>query len=376
MEQLKSAIFLAYKANTNQFATNIYKDAPKTYTVTYSFNDFDALPEDVQKLLPASQTDIAVGSTVTLVEPGEKQVITDKGIYDFKGWEPETITNIAKDETVIGTWTFTAYVTPEAPRSVDDDFTEGKNSYIGSYTLPEVKGVEYVLDGNVVTGTVNVGPNQADVNAPVMVTVTARAKDGYSLKPSAASSWEFTFTRVSDKDRYAPFADPISLTVGDALPLPKDVVKFPDGPGQAPTDLDKVKFEWKAPTPSTDAVGAIEGTITVTYEDGSSEEITLKVIVKADEQPGTEPSEPGTQPGEETPGTTPNLGTGEPGSNPSQQSNSSSDPTQSAPETAGKTPALANTGSSVGSVALVALVFLSTTGVLLLSRRRQAERTQ
>lgn len=549
VEQLKSAIFLAYKANTNQFATNIYKDAPKTYTVTYSFNDFDVLPEDVQKLLPASQTDIAAGSTVTLVEPREKQVITDKGIYDFRGWEPATITSIAKDETVIGTWSFTAYVTPEAPNSLDDDFTQGDNEYIGNYTLPEVDGVEYVVDGNVVTGTVNVGPNQADVNAPVTVTVTARAKDGYSLNPSATSSWEFTFTRVSDKDRYAPFADPISLTVGDMLPLPINVVEFPDTPGQAPTDLDKVKFEWKAPTPSTDAVGEIEGTITVTYgdgssedivvgisvnarplikvkipqtpqvndpcnkwvangkaepnatwikpddteqvtweinqakeliaktkdgfvfdnntsahsfgvakdsgdfcwedlapaetvpdrdvytpqadpitvkkgeklpelskvitfegeapadltkvtfgwkgdapstdeagelsvvatvtyEDGSSEEITLKVIVEADEQPGTEPSEPGTLPGEDTPGTTPNPGTGEPGSNPSHQSNSSSNPSQSAPETAYKTPVLANTGSSVGPAALVALVFLSTTGVLLLSRRRQDERIQ
>lgn len=281
VEQLKSAIFLAYKTNTNQFATNIYKDAPKTYTVTYRFNDFDALPEDVQKLLPTPQTDIAAGSTVTLAQLGKKQVITDKGIYDFKGWEPQTITNIAKDETVTGTWTFTAYVTPKAPSSLDEDFTEGRNEYIGSYTLPEVEGVEYLVDGKVVTGTVNVSSNQADVNAPVTVTVTARAKDGYSLKPSATSSWEFRFTRVSDKDRYNPFADPISLTVGDTLPLPKDVVKFPDTPGQTPTDLAKVKFAWKAPTPSTDTVGKIKGTITVTYADGSSEEITVDISVNA-----------------------------------------------------------------------------------------------
>ena len=281
VEQLKSAIFLAYKTNTNEFASNIYKDAPKTYTVSYSFNDFDALPEDVQKLLPTPQTDIAAGSEVTLVEPAKKQVITDKGIYDFKGWEPKTITNIAKDETVTGTWSFTAYVTPQAPGSLDDDFAEGGNEYIGSYTLPEVEGVEYLVDGKVVTGTVNVSPNQADVNAPVKVTVTARAKDGYSLKPSATSSWEFTFTRVSDKERYNPFADPISLTVGDALPLPKDVVKFPDTPGQTPADLDKVKFAWKAPTPSTDTVGNIKGTITVTYGDGSSEDVTVDISVNA-----------------------------------------------------------------------------------------------
>ncbi len=371
VEQLKSAIFLAYKTNTNQFATNIYKDAPKTYTVTYRFNDFDALPEDVQKLLPTPQTDIAAGSTVTLAQPGKKQVVTDKGIYDFKGWEPKTITNIAKDETVTGTWTFTAYVTPKAPSSLDEDFAQGGNEYIGSYTLPEVEGVEYLVDGKVVTGKVNVGPNQADVNAPVAVTVTARAKDGYSLKPSATSSWEFRFTRVSDKERYNPFVDPISLTVGDTLPLPKDVVKFPDIPGQMPTDLDKVKFAWKAPAPSTDTVGKIKGTITVTYEDGSSEEITVKVIVKAEEQPGTDPTEPGTKPGGDTPGTTPNPGTGKPGTKPAGEDASSPKPGQSAPATAGKKPALSNTGS-VGLAALALLASLSTAGALLLSRRRKS----
>ena len=371
VEQLKSAIFLAYKTNTNEFATNIYKDAPKTYTVSYNFKDFDALPEDVQKLLPTPQTDIAAGSTVTLTQPGNKQVITDKGIYAFKGWEPKTITNIAKDETVTGTWTFTAYATPKAPSCLDDDFAQGGNEYIGSYTLPEVEGVEYLVDGKVVTGTVNVSPNQADVNAPVTVTVTARAKDGYSLKPSATSSWKFTFTRVSDKERYNPFADPISLTVGDTLPLPKDVVKFPDTPGQMPTDLAKVKFAWKAPTPSTDTVGKIKGTITVTYADGSSEEITVKVIVKAEEQPGTDPTEPGTKPGGDTPGTTPNPGTGKPGTKPAGEDASSPKPSQSAPATAGKKPALSNTGS-VGLAALVLLASLSTAGALLLSRRRKS----
>lgn len=371
VEQLKSAIFLAYKTNTNEFATNIYKDAPKTYTVTYRFNDFDALPEEVQKLLPTPQTDIAAGSSVILAQPGKKQVITDKGIYDFKGWEPKTITNIAKDETVTGTWTFTAYVTPKAPSSLDEDFTEGGNEYIGSYTLPEVEGVEYLVDGKVVTGKVNVSPNQADVNAPVTVTVTARAKDGYSLKPSATSSWEFRFTRVSDKERYEPFADPISLTVGDTLPLPKDVVKFPDTPGQMPIDLDKVKFAWKAPTPSTDTVGKIKGTITVTYADGSSEEITVKVIVKADEQPGTDPTEPGTKPGGDVPGTTPNPGTGKPETKPAGGGTSSPKPGQSAPATAGKKPALSNTGS-VGLTALALLASLSTAGALLLSRRRKS----
>ena len=375
VEQLKSAVFLAYKTNTNEFATNIYKDAPKTYTVSYNFKDFDALPEDVQKLLPTPQTDIAAGSTVTLAQPGKKQVVTDEGIYDFKGWEPKTITNIAKDETVTGTWTFTAYAIPKAPSSRDEDFTQGENEYIGSYTLPEVEGVEYLVDGKVVTGTVNVSPNQPDVNAPVTVTVTARAKDGYSLKPSATSSWEFTFTRVSDKDRYHPFADPISLTVRDTLPLPKDVVKFPDTPGQMPTDLDKVKFSWKAPTPSTDTVGNIKGIITVTYADGSSEEITVKVIVKAEEQPGTDPTEPGTKPGGDAPGTTPNPGTGKPETKPAGEGASSPKPGQSAPATAGKNPALSNTGS-VGLTALALLISLSTAGALLLSRRDKSAHKQ
>ena len=216
----------------------------------------------------------------------------------------------------------------------------------------------------------------------------AKTKDGFVFENNtsahnfgvAKDSGEFCWEdlgpaeTIPDKDVYTPQADPITVKKGEKLPELSTVITFE---GKAPADLTKVTFGWKGDAPSTDEAGELSAVATVTYEDGSSEEITLKVIVKADEQPGTEPSEPGTQPGEETPGTTPNPGTGEPGSsNPSQQSNSSSNPTQSAPETAGKTPILANTGSSVGPVALVALVFLSITGVLLFSRRRQAERIQ
>lgn len=281
VEQLKSAIFLAYKANTQQFATDIYKDAPKKYTVTYKFADEDKLPEDVKKLLPAQQLDVAAGSEVTPAELEKKQVTTEKGVYDFKGWNPEKITNIAKDETFTGTWAFTPYVVPEAPTSTDDDFTHEGNSYIGSYTLPTVQGVEYLVNGKVVTGKVNVSADKANLNAPVTVTVTAQAQDGYLLKPSVTSSWELKFTRVSDKERYAPYADPISLTVGDELPPLKDVVKFPDALDQAPADMDKVKFAWKEPAPSTAAVGKVTGIVTVTYEDGSSEEVSVEISVNA-----------------------------------------------------------------------------------------------
>ncbi|MFQ9337923.1 MAG: LPXTG cell wall anchor domain-containing protein, partial [Varibaculum sp.] len=64
-------------------------------------------------------------------------------------------------------------------------------------------------------------------------------------------------------------------------------------------------------------------------------------------------------------------GTGKPETKPAGEGTSSPKPGQSAPATAGKKPALSNTGS-VGLSALALLASLSTAGALLLIRRRKS----
>lgn len=204
VEKLKSAIFLAYKSNTKQFADGIYKNTPQTYQVSYQFADFDNLPQEVKALLPATQSDIVAGSAVSPTVLQKKQVKTENGEYDFAGWNPEKVNSIAKNETFIGTWKFTPYAVPEAPTSSDVDFTESGNKYIGSYTLPDVAGVEYFVDGKVASGTVKVSANNTNPNSSVTVQVNARAKAGYLLKPSSIFTWKFKFspdTANNDSDK-------------------------------------------------------------------------------------------------------------------------------------------------------------------------------
>ncbi|MBM9433901.1 ExeM/NucH family extracellular endonuclease, partial [Flaviflexus equikiangi] len=82
-------------------------------------------------------------------------------------------------EDAVAQWTFTyvapiVTVTPEAP--VQDGNT---------VSIPTVEGVEYVIDGAVVTG---------DVDITADTTVTARAIEGYVLAEGAVAQWTFTYT--------------------------------------------------------------------------------------------------------------------------------------------------------------------------------------
>ncbi|MEZ7898059.1 MAG: hypothetical protein QMB98_04535, partial [Flaviflexus sp.] len=99
----------------------------------------------------------------------------------------ETITVTARalpgyDLTAPGSWDYTyvnAVVSTVAPGFVDNDIT-----------IPSVEGVEYVVNGDVVTGTVSVGIDET-------VVVTARAVAGYELSEDSATSWSFTYNNAA-----------------------------------------------------------------------------------------------------------------------------------------------------------------------------------
>lgn len=87
-----------------------------------------------------------------------------------------SLTLAVNDKTVTAVFTVAAdviVVTPESP------------SFAGNViTIPAVDGVEYIIDGKVVTGDVEISED---------TTVTVRALDGYVLDESAVASWDFTY---------------------------------------------------------------------------------------------------------------------------------------------------------------------------------------
>ena len=99
-----------------------------------------------------------------------------------------------------------------------------------------------------------------------------------------------------------PVGSPETVTVGDTVD-PKDYIQ----------DADKLPagttFEFKDPKPNFDEPGDVDTTIVVTYPDGTTDEVTVTIPVKAaptqSDADKNDPT-PVTTPAEVTPGTTPN----------------------------------------------------------------------
>ncbi|WP_188043451.1 ExeM/NucH family extracellular endonuclease [Changpingibacter yushuensis] len=70
----------------------------------------------------------------------------------------------------------------------------------GVITIPSVEGVVYLVNGELVTGTVEVASGQT-------VVVTAEAVDGYALADGSTSSWSFTHPQDPDTSGVVPVVD-------------------------------------------------------------------------------------------------------------------------------------------------------------------------
>jgi len=77
-------------------------------------------------------------------------------------------------------------VVPAAPTFTDGTVCTAGSPEQAQVVVPDVEGVVYRLDGEVVSGTVDVAPD-------AQVTLTAEAADGYALADGATASWSHTF---------------------------------------------------------------------------------------------------------------------------------------------------------------------------------------
>ncbi len=113
VERLKSAIYLAYKAQTHEFSTSIYS-APVTYGVTYRF-DGD-VPQDVTA--PVTTQKYRSGQTVqaSLVTSTSLEHRGVDGTWVFNGWKVAGSGDVVTQASVtdhdiefVGSWTFTPH---------------------------------------------------------------------------------------------------------------------------------------------------------------------------------------------------------------------------------------------------------------------------
>lgn len=138
-------------------------------------------------------------TTVTPAEPTRTEdtitIPTTEGVdYEINGEVVTGTVKVPADTTVVVTavaqdgydipgtedpqWEFIGHVTTAPSQPVIDGNT---------IIIPETPGIDYQIDGQTVTGVV-------EIPAGTTVTVTAVAQDGYTLDPSLPSAWEFTAT--------------------------------------------------------------------------------------------------------------------------------------------------------------------------------------
>ena len=277
-----------------------------TYSVTYNYvsgTPDKTLPSSITA--PAAVSDKHTGDVVA--SPSGQTDVEDaanQGTWHFNGWDKQSVTIGTANETVTGTWTFTA--TPAATYSVTYNYVSGTPDK----TLPSSITAPAAVNDKHTDDVVASPSGQTDVedaanqgtwhfNGWDKASVTVGTSD-----ETVTGTWTFTVT---------PGEKP-STTPGTTTPGEKpDTTPGTATPGENPST-----------TPGTTTPGENPGTTPGTATPGENPS-TIPGTITPGENPSTTPGtampgeNPGTTPGTAIPGDTPSTtpGTTTPGENPS-----------------------------------------------------------
>ena len=244
-------------------------EVPVTVTVTKN-------PTDADKYTPEGQ-DVNT-KTGVVPDPAEgiknKSDLPDGTKYTWKD-TPDVTTAGDKPATVVVTYPdgskdevpVTIHVTnPTTPTDADKYTPEGQDIDTKTGVVPApAEGIKN--KGDLPDGTKYTWKNTPDVTKPgestgvIVVTYPDGSKD------------EVTVKVIVNTNNVTPETQPIHTTP-DVLPNPADAIKNKD---EMPAGT---KYTWKE-VPNVNTVGEHTGVITVTYPDGSSVDLTVKVYVDA-----------------------------------------------------------------------------------------------
>ena len=295
----KASVTIATANETVTGTWNFVQTPPAaTYSVMYNYvsgTPDKTLPSSITA--PAAVNDKHTGDVVAS-PTGQTDVedAANQGTWHFNGWDKASVTIGTANETVTGTWTFTA--TPVATYSVTYNYVSGTpdKTLPSSITAPAVVNDKHT--GDVVTSPTG----QTDVeDAANQGTWHFNGWDKASVTISTANeavigTWIFTAT---------PGANP-STTPGTATP----------GENPSTTPGTATPGEKPSTTPGTATSGEKPDTTPGTTTPGENPSITPGTTTPGENPsttpgtatPGENPSTtPGTTPGTETPGGNPEM---------------------------------------------------------------------
>ncbi|RHE66053.1 isopeptide-forming domain-containing fimbrial protein [Streptococcus gordonii] len=217
-----------------------------TYKATHEFvsgTPGKELPQEVQALLPADQTDLKDGSQATPTQPSKTEVKTTEGTWSFKSYDKTSETINGADAHFVGTWEFTPAPTYKATH----EFVSGTP---GKELPQEVKALlpadqTDLKDGSQATPT---QPSKTEVKT-TEGTWSFKSYDKTSETINGADAhfvgtWEFT-----PAPTYKATHEFVSGTPGKELPqevkdlLPVAQTDLKDGSQATPTQPSKTEVK-------------------------------------------------------------------------------------------------------------------------------------